>query len=88
MTNITTKTNDIFKETLKEIPTSMYMWLPCKKCNGTIRHILLNPDDCKECATYGCFYCLSEFKMARQFYQLYYGCHIDENDTRIVYDKK
>lgn len=67
------------------IPTGVYMWLSCKKCTKTTRHIILNPDDCQDKAIYSCFLCSNEFVLCKEFYQLFYGCVIDDNDMRMAY---
>lgn len=74
---------------LKEIPTSPLLWFPCQKCKLTTRHVITNPDNCNEKATYICMYKCggNESTIDKAFYSLYYGCAINETDNRLVFTK-
>lgn len=75
------------------IPISPFIWLPCKGCQKITRHVLLNPEDCKEEAIFNCMYVRtcevggSKTMISKYFYTLYNGCAIEESDERMFFDK-
>lgn len=73
---------------LTEIPMPLLLWWSCRSCKQTTRHVITNPDDCKEKAIYVCAYkCATRCTIAKEFYSLCGGCVIDENDDRLVFTK-